>query len=438
MTTRSDTSDLHYETHVFCCVNQRAPDHPRSCCSARGSRPLRDYMKSRAKELGLEKTRINMAGCLERCELGPTMVIYPEGIWYTYDSREDVDEILERHLLGGKRVERLLLEPGQIFPKPKVRQQLKLAVSGIERLTLEIRRFELVSAEGGGLPPFEAGAHIDVFTGNGLRRSYSLANDPEERHRYVIGVLREENGSGGSCWMHDKLAVGDVVSAMPPLNNFALVEDARRHVLIAGGIGITPILAMGYRLSRIAADVTLHYCTKSREETAFLDEVERVFGENVVIHHDGGDPSKGIDLDATLAERTEGDHLYICGPSGLLQAARKRASHWPGETVHYELFVPRAERADWANDSFDIVLSRRKTTLTVAPDKSILEVVREHGIDVDSSCESGICGTCRTRLLGGAAEHRDDVLTDREKAENSAIMVCISRARNGETLILDL
>ena len=275
MTTRSDTSDLHYETHVFCCVNQRAPDHPRSCCSARGSRPLRDYMKSRAKELGLEKTRINMAGCLERCELGPTMVIYPEGIWYTYDSREDVDEILERHLLGGKRVERLLLEPGQIFPKPKVRQQLKLAVSGIERLTLEIRRFELVSAEGGGLPPFEAGAHIDVFTGNGLRRSYSLANDPEERHRYVIGVLREENGSGGSCWMHDKLAVGDVVSAMPPLNNFALVEDARRHVLIAGGIGITPILAMGYRLSRIAADVTLHYCTKSREETAFLDEVER-------------------------------------------------------------------------------------------------------------------------------------------------------------------
>ena len=140
--------DLFYETHVFCCMNVREPGHPRGCCSARGSVELRDYMKSRAKQLGLKNIRINAAGCLDRCELGPNMVIYPEGVWYTYANREDVDEILERHIIGGERVERLILDHDQRVPKPKAKRELKLIISSVDELTPEIKRFELVPAVG--------------------------------------------------------------------------------------------------------------------------------------------------------------------------------------------------------------------------------------------------------------------------------------------------
>lgn len=438
MTEKSSGSDLHYQTHVFCCVNERAPDHPRSCCSARGSVELRDYMKTRAKELGIERIRVNSAGCLERCELGPAMVIYPEGTWYTYESRADIDEILDRHILGGERVDRLHLEAGLTVPKPKALETLSFTVERIDELTPDIKSFALVAPDGAELPPFDAGAHIDVISGDGLRRSYSLANDPAERHRYVLGVLREVESSGGSEWMHQAVAAGDSLTVVPPLNNFPLREDAEEHILIAGGIGITPILAMGYRLRSLNAKFTLHYCTKSGEETAFTEEVKDVFGANAVFHHDGGDPSNGIDLEAVLSEPPEGAHLYICGPRGLLNGAREAADHWPDNTVHFELFAPSDKIEQWENESFEISLSRRKMTLTVPPDKSILDVVRENGVIADSSCEQGICGTCRIRLLGGRAEHRDEVLTGEEKEKNSSIMICTSRAKAGEMLILDL
>ena len=433
-----DTPDVHYQTHVFCCINERAPDHPRSCCTARGSLALQGYMKQRAKALGIPDIRINKSGCLERCELGPTMVIYPEGVWYHYETREDIDEIIERHIIAGERVERLILEPGQKLPKPRERKDLELTVSRVEALTSDIRMFTLTPANGVALPAFEAGAHIDLFTGNGLRRSYSMVNDPEESHRYVIGVLREKDGTGGSDWIHDNLASGGTIRVTPPLNHFALAEEAAHHTLIAGGIGITPLLAMGYRLRRIGARFTLHYCTRSAAETAFRDEVDTVFGANVTYHHDGGDPAKGIDLAQTLAERPEGGHLYLCGPAGLTASAREHAAHWPRETVHYELFAPATEPLDRIDDAFEVVLSRQGVTLEVPAGKSILEVVREAGYDRDSSCEAGICSTCETRLLGGRADHRDDVLSDAEKDSDALIMICVSRARDGETLILDI
>ena len=433
-----DTPDVHYQTHVFCCINERAPDHPRSCCSARGSLALQGYMKQRAKALGIPDIRINKSGCLERCELGPTMVIYPEGVWYHYETREDIDEIIERHIIAGERVERLILEPGQKLPKPRERKDLELTVSRVEALTSDIRMFTLTPANGVALPAFEAGAHIDLFTGNGLRRSYSMVNDPEESHRYVIGVLREKDGTGGSDWIHDNLTSGGTIRVTPPLNHFALAEEAAHHTLIAGGIGITPLLAMGYRLRRIGARFTLHYCTRSAAETAFRDEVDTVFGANVTYHHDGGDPAKGIDLAQTLAERPKGGHLYLCGPAGLTASAREHAAHWPRETVHYELFAPATEPLDRIDDAFEVVLSRQGVTLEVPAGKSILEVVREAGYDRDSSCEAGICSTCETRLLGGRADHRDDVLSDAEKDSDALIMICVSRARDGETLILDI
>lgn len=435
---KSHNPDMHYQTHVFCCVNERAPDHPRSCCSARGSVALRDYMKARAKGLGIEGIRVNNAGCLERCELGPTLVIYPEGVWYHYESKEDVDEILERHIINGERVDRLLLAPNQKFFDYEIEEPLAVKVAGIRKDTPDIAVMELVSHESGDLPAFTAGAHFDVFVNGVGRRSYSIASDPSEHHRYVIGVLREINGRGGSAWLHENVNEGDTLKITPPLNNFPLQEDAAEHILIAGGIGITPMLAMGHRLGDLGVKFTLHYCTKSPEQTAFMNEVTRIFGDNVIFHHDGGDPAKGIDLQNVLGNRPDDAHLYVCGPPGLMDAAINAAASWPEEAIHREYFTAKAVEGKLQNEEFEISLARHKKTLTVPVDKSILEVVQDAGIVADSSCEDGLCGTCRTTLLSGDAEHRDVVLTKKEKAENKSIMICISRAKSGERLVLDL
>lgn len=428
----------HYRAHIFCCVNQREPDHPRSCCAARGSVPLHKYMKQRAKELEIQNIRVNQSGCLERCELGPAMVIYPEGVWYTYQTPEDVDEILTRHVVAGQRVERLMLRPGQILPDEKPITPIEVRIAAVRRETDEISRYELRADMAARLPRFQAGAHIDVLTGNGRRCSYSLLNDPKDKDRYEIGVLKERESRGGSKWIHDELKVDDRIRIMPPINNFRLSGDARRHVMIAGGIGITPLLSMGHALRREGADFFLHYCTRTPESTAFSEDVKAVFGERVAFYHDGGDPSRGIDLAAVLGSRQAGDHLYICGPASLLDAARTAASEWPATAVHFERFEGRQQFDTASNETFEISLSRHKMQLSVPPDKSILDVIRENGVYIDSSCEQGICSTCKVGLLSGTPEHRDDVLTDAEKAANDAILVCVSRARQGELLVLDL
>ena len=239
----------HYDIHVFCCINERAPGHPRGSCSARGSQALQAYMKAQGKALGLgSRVRINKSGCLERCELGPTLVIYPEGVWYTYNSEADIDEILARHVLGGERVDRLLLEPGQTRPRRTDPPRLTLKVADVSLTAPAVKRFVLRSADGSDLPAYPAGAHIDLFTEPGLRRSYSLVGDPADRGQYVLGVRREQDSRGGSSWVFDQLASNSEVTASVPRNSFALAADATMHTLIAGGIGITPILAMGHEL----------------------------------------------------------------------------------------------------------------------------------------------------------------------------------------------
>lgn len=321
---------------------------------------------------------------------------------------------------------------------------LNLKVADITELVPGIKQFVLTADGGGALPPFEAGSHIDIETDIGLLRSYSLSNNPTDRNRYVLAILREEQGGGGSKWMHDQVKTGDILKASAPSNNFPLDESAGQYTMIAGGIGITPILAMGHVLNAGTQPFHLHYCTKSAEQTAYRDEVKHVFGENVTFHHDGGNPADGINLEATLADRPDGGHLYICGPAGLLSAARKAASHWPNDTVHYELFASarteeeQAELDSLENQPFEIELAQSGTTLTVPADQTILEVLAENGIDVIKVCEEGYCGTCQVGLLGGEADHRDEVLDDDEKAANTLIQVCISRAKPGQKLILDL
>jgi ferredoxin-NADP reductase len=214
-----------------------------------------------------------------------------------------------------------------------------LRIRSITYLAERINGYELVDREGSELPPYEAGAHISVRLGDGLVRDFSLWNDPAERARYCIAVLREPEGRGSREW-HEVVRVGDIVEASPPRNNFPLAADAERYLLIAGGIGITPIMAMIAELRRRRAEFRLHYCTRSPEETAFLDDLAVLAAHGrVMFHHDGGDPAKGLDIATTLREWRLGTHLYYCGPAGMMAAAAAASRHWPPGTVHCEYFA---------------------------------------------------------------------------------------------------
>jgi len=221
-----------------------------------------------------------------------------------------------------------------------------LRLRSITYLTPSINAYELVDPQGGDLPPFEAGAHITVALGEVLR-DYSLWSDPAERRSYGIAVLREKEGSG-SRHLHDALRVGVMIRVSPPRNHFPLAPEAQRHLLLAGGIGITPIMAMLAELRRRKADFMLHYCTRSGEETAFLDELSLLAAlGRVEFHHDGGDPARGLDIAALLRDYTPGTHLYYCGPQGLMTASRAATAHWPEGSVHCEHFKgPAAARPE--------------------------------------------------------------------------------------------
>ena len=323
-------------------------------------------------------------------------------------------------------------------------QQLTLKVNKLQQLTSGIKRFEFVSPVGDDLPVFTAGAHLDFHLDNGLIRSYSLANNPEESNRYVTAVLREETGGGGSKYMHDNVSVGDELKVTGPSNNFELADISGTHILLGGGIGITPLLAMGHKLKAENRPCHLHYCTKSREETAFIEEVEEIFGDNLTLYHDGGDPSKGINLKKTIGVQTKDANLYICGPAGLLSAARDVTSGWTAGSVHFELFQTTKSKEEKAaeakldnrNQAFEVELAQSGRTLMIPEDKSILQVLWENEIEVLHACEEGWCGNCVVDYLDGGVDHRDEVLDDLER--ESKLQVCVSRALPGGKIILDL
>jgi vanillate O-demethylase ferredoxin subunit len=296
------------------------------------------------------------------------------------------------------------------------------------------------------LPAFEAGSHIDIRTGNGLLRSYSLANDPTETNRYVTAILKEPEGGGGSKWMHEEVQVGDVIESSGPIQNFPLGETEPLSILLGGGIGITPLMAMVYRLKAERRSCHLHYCTKTPEDTAFMGEIETLLGDDVTFYHDGGDPTKGIKLGEVFGTRPEGAHLYVCGPAGLIRAAREATAHWPEGTVHYELFTSARTEEETAeiaakagaDEEFEVELSRSGQSFTIPADKTILDVLIDGGFGVPYACEEGWCGACVIDLVSGKADHRDEVMSDSEKAANEKIQVCVSRALPGEKLVLDL
>jgi phthalate 4,5-dioxygenase reductase subunit len=318
----------------------------------------------------------------------------------------------------------------------------RVLVERAEEAARGIQLFELRDPRGADLPAFTAGAHIAVRTPAGPMRHYSLANDPAERDRYVIAVKREAQGRGGSRSLVDGVRAGSELEIGAPDNQFALDPRARSFVLIAGGIGITPMRSMLLTLAREAAEgqpraFRLVYLTRDPESTAFRSELQQApFASHVVIHHDNGNPGKAFDLWPLLEKpgSVGGQHVYCCGPKPLMNAVRDMTGHWPAAAVHFESFG--ADTAPHADDTpFDVVLGRSGRTLRVPVGRTILDVVRAHGVAVPSSCESGTCGSCKTRLLDGIADHRDLVLLDEERADY--VMVCVSRAKS-ESLVLDL
>lgn len=301
-----------------------------------------------------------------------------------------------------------------------------------------IASFEFRRADGGDLPAFSAGSHIDVHLRPGLVRQYSLCNDPSERHRYVVAVLREPAGRGGSRVLHDECRVGDRLEISAPRNFFALAAGARRHLLVAGGIGVTPMMAMVAELSARGEDFFLHYCTRNADKTAFLARAQALAASGrAALHHDNGNPLQGLDLQALLRNHEPGTHLYFCGPPGFMEAARAFSAHWPREAVHFEYFAAPAEPAGKPeeNRAFRVKLVRSALELEVPADKSIVDVLREHDVFIETSCEEAYCGTCLTRYLAGEVEHRDTVLDEKDRKE--FLLVCRSRART-PVLELDL
>ena len=319
------------------------------------------------------------------------------------------------------------------IPETHADTQMPLRIARAYDVAEGIRSFELVQPDGSELPAFTPGSHVKVQAPNGALRKYSLCNDPAERHRYVISVKRDDRGQGGSVSMHDDAREGATLPTSLPDNAFPLVENAKSYLFIAGGIGITPILSMIRSFGELPpAPWKLFYLTRSPHSTAFVEELS-AFGRQVKIHHDHGDPGRSFDLWPAL-EKPNAGHVYCCGPRPLMESVRDMTGHWSPKNIHFESFNEGGGvKPD--DKPFRVRLARAGKEFDVPVGKSILAALREHGCNAASSCESGTCGTCRTGLLDGEADHRDMVLMPEEMGHQ--IMICVSRARS-PALVLDL
>lgn len=291
---------------------------------------------------------------------------------------------------------------------------------------------ELTAPDGGALPPFEPGAHIDLKLPDGTLRQYSLCGDPNDTSHYRLGI-RAISGGMSSSYVHRKLRPGDLVTVSAPRNNFPLVQ-AKHYIFVAGGIGVTPFIPMMREVSAKGRSWTLLYCNKRNEDAPFLAEIRQLGGE-ISLH--SSEAGTRLDVAQRLTAVEKDAVIYCCGPEKLMLAVEEATSAWPEGTVHFEWFAPRARPADEVSGAFEVVCEQSGLTLTVPPEKSILEVLSEAGIEVPRSCEQGICGTCECRVISGEVDHRDSILSSAERAANQTMMTCVSRAKSGR-LVLDI
>ncbi|PVZ42522.1 PDR/VanB family oxidoreductase [Pseudomonas sp. CC120222-01a] len=316
---------------------------------------------------------------------------------------------------------------------------MKVIVTRKQMEAEAIASFELAAVDGAHLPPFSAGSHVDVRLPGGITRQYSLCNSPDETHRYLIAVLRDPQSRGGSLAMHDAVSEGSELEIGEPRNLFPLAHEAKRTVLLAGGIGITPVLCMAERLAQIGAPFELHYCSRSIEKTAFVQRIRSSsFSQNAHFYFDAGPETERFRAEKVLSGYSSGDHLYVCGPGGFMDfiLASAKEHGWDETSLHREYFAaaPTAKEDD---GSFEVQVSSTGMVLNVPADRSIVDVLSDAGIAVPVSCEQGICGTCVTRVIEGVPDHRDMFLTDAEHARNDQFTPCCSRACTPR-LVLDL
>ncbi len=317
---------------------------------------------------------------------------------------------------------------------------LEVTIREIRRETSEIRSFILEPRPGETLPPFRPGAHIDVCPVPGFIRQYSLAGDPADGSHYLIGVKREQNGRGGSSAMHSQLQEGGTLKISRPKNNFALRDTGGRSILLAGGIGVTPLLSMAQALASERLSFDFHYFARSNGELAFRDLITTSGWSRQVAYHFGLVPPLLNDvLDEILRSPGPDDVIYLCGPGPFMDVVGAVAEQagWPADAVILEHFSADPPKLTPGADEFVIRLAKRSIELVVPPDKAIIEVLREAGIEIQTSCEQGVCGTCVTPVLEGEPEHNDMFLSDEERTSGHLFTPCVSRAKS-KLLVLDI
>lgn len=325
------------------------------------------------------------------------------------------------------------------FPATAKPAVLKVSVQSICNETEEIKSFRLTAANRKSLPSFTPGAHISVQIPDGLTRQYSLCNGPGDTDAYHIAVKREPDSRGGSRVLHERVAEGDTLEVMAPRNHFPIEPSAAHHLLLAGGIGITPLLSMARHLQATGASFELQYFTRSVKFTAFHELLSRpAFSGKVNFHYALDPQSLRTYLHALLRRRPEGAHLYACGPRPFMNLIEDVASAaWPPEAIHMEFFAADPLASSGPRQPFEVTLARAGASYTVPAEKSIIQVLAEHGVRVSNSCEQGVCGTCVTGVLEGTPDHRDAFLSERERKACDKMMLCVSRAKS-ERLVLDL
>lgn len=317
---------------------------------------------------------------------------------------------------------------------------LDLEVTKICELTSAIKEFELQAVSNGALPVFSAGAHLKFSlplpTGP-TERCYSLINATEQNASYRIAVHRAPNSKGGSAYMHEKVLVGTRLRTRMPRNDFPLSKGGMHHILLAGGIGVTPILAMAKALTVAGQSFEMHYVARTAETMAYREEIGRAFPGCAQLYWDHGDPSRGIPLQQILARPEHGKHVYVCGPQAMLDntLAIASAQGWNKDCIHFELFSAPVIHTDAA--AIEVRLSRAAATHQVPTGKSILDVLLEQGYDLLYDCKRGECGICAVAVLEGEAEHHDYVLSEAQKQEDKLMCICVSRART-KKLVLDI
>jgi tetrachlorobenzoquinone reductase len=316
---------------------------------------------------------------------------------------------------------------------PPPAKPIETVLSAIRLAARDTNIFSFERPDRTPLPGAEPGAHIGVILPNGVERQYSLLHAGATLSEYSVGVKRDANSRGGSIYMHDQLRVGTRLSILPPRNNFPLEEKAALVVMIAGGIGITPIYCMIERLVALGRNWELHYSCRSRQDTAFLDELSR--HSQAHFHFDDEAGGHFLKIPPILEKLPRTAHLYCCGPAPMLAGFEAATAAWPQDQIHVEYFTPKFAAAQAGG--FVVELARAKRELQIPPGKSILQAVREAGIQVPHSCEEGVCGACETRVVSGIPDHRDTILTEQERKENATMMICCSGSKSPR-LVLDI